>query len=260
MLEICQWVDYCSPGHRSVQAKSRFTMSHLLTMHQGLTGYNESVVYGQACRIQDDGRVWHELYTTFVDYDRGNYALLTQTVTPVIAVWMPIANANRPSSIQYATAGMICGVANDYNPGSLKIPALPSPTPVGGGGLSGGAIAGIVVGVVVGVGLIAGLAAWWFLAKRRKAKRTANTSTGGEFDEKDTKDLTSSGSAVGSHDVKNSQSSPVEAPTSRPIAELPQNDFRPELDAGKDNQVFEADAKMNAAPVELEGSTAHVRR
>lgn len=213
------------------------------------------MVYGQNCEITDDGRKWHELVSTINDFSRENYALLTQTVTPVIAVWMPIANADRPSTIQYAQAGMICGQANNYAPGSLRPAALPTPTPVGsGGGLSGGAIAGIVVGVIVGVGLIVGLAMWWFMRRRRKAKKSAGSgAVGGEFDEKDTKDL--SGSISGINDVKNTQSSPVEAPGGeRPVTELPQQDFRPELDAGKDNQVFESDAKLGGPAVELEGS------
>lgn len=226
-----------------------------------MTGYNESVVYATGCSLSDNGRKWHELLTETVDYSSANYALLVQTVTPIIAVWMPIANADRPSSISYAQAGMICVKTDTINRGSRKPAALPLPTPVGdGGGLSGGAIAGIVVGVVVGVALIAGLAAWWFLAKRRKAKKSGKVLAGGNMDEKGTIDL-SGNAAVGNGDVKHVNSSPVEAPGGeRPLAELEHQDFRPELGAGKDNQVFESDAKVGAPAAELEGSAPNAPR
>lgn len=212
-------------------------------------------MYATGCTLQDDGRTWHELLTDTVDYNRANYALLTQTVTPIIAVWMPIANADRPSTISYAQAGMICVKTDTFNPGSVQPAALPSPTPVGGSrGLSGGAIAGIVVGVVVGVALIAGLAVWWFLAKRRKAKKSGEVPAGGHMHEKDRIDM-SGDAAIENGGVKHVNSSPVEAPGGeRPPAELPQQDFRPELDAGKDNQLFESDAKVGAPAAELEGS------
>lgn len=211
-------------------------------------------MYSQDCTIQDNNRTWHELLTDTFDYSSYTYALVTQSVTPIIAVWMPIANADRPSSIGYAQAGMICVNVNKFNAGSVKPAALPAPTPLGGGGLSGGAIAGIVVGVVVGVALIAGLGAWWFLAKRRKARKGAVLPVNEDINEKDTIDM-SGNAAIANGDTKNAQTSPVEAPAGdRPLAELPQEDFRPELDAGKDNQVFESDAKLGAPAVELEGS------
>ncbi|KAF2162473.1 hypothetical protein M409DRAFT_27098 [Zasmidium cellare ATCC 36951] len=223
----------------------------------GLTGYNESLVYATGCTVRNNNGTWYELLSDTVDYNSETYSILTQTVTPIIAVWMPIANADRPSTISYATAGMICVNVNHFNPGSVVPAALPSPTPVGsGGGLSGGAIAGIVVGVVVGVALIVGLAVWWFLAKRRKGKKSTEL----PVNEKDTIDM-SGNAVVGDTDYKHTQSSPVEAPAEeRPLAELENQDFRPELDAGKDNQVFESDAKPSAPAVELEGSAPNAQR
>ncbi|KAK4494648.1 hypothetical protein PRZ48_014004 [Zasmidium cellare] len=209
-----------------------------------LTGYNGSVIETD-CTIRQNNRTWYELISYTVDYSSEAYALIAQSVTPIIAVWMPIANSDRPSTIVTAKAGMVCVNVNHFNPGSVVPAALPAPTPVGGGGgLSGGAIAGIVVGVVVGVALIAGLAAWWFLARRRKSKKSA--------------ELPANENTIGmswNTDTKHTQDSPVEVPAEeRPLAELENRGFRPELDGGKDNQVFESDAKVGAPAVELEGS------
>ena len=48
-------------------------------------------------------------------------------------------------------------------------------TPIGkphSSGLSGGQKAGISIGVILGVGLIGGLV-WWFIRRRRKARKEA---------------------------------------------------------------------------------------
>lgn len=165
-----------------------------------------------------------------------------------MAVWMPIANANRPSIITNAKAGMMCPRAKNITAGSRIPVALPAAKPVGGGaGLSGGAIAGIVVDVVVGLAFIGGLAARW-LQRRRKASKTKVTV------EKNVEIL----NAVPS-DCGHVQSTDTEG------FELPPDWRRPELDAGKDTASYElpiqnmekellSDGKNGGSAVELEGT------
>lgn len=170
-------------------------------------------------------------------YSSANYALAAQTVFPLLAIWMPIANAARKSYISQATAGMICGRVNHFNPGSTIPAALAAPTAVntGKGGLSGGAIAGIVVGVVLGVALIAGAIVWWFMNRRKKSTyppqpRYAAVETA-SMPRREDADIF-----------------PEEAPENA-VSEMPAKERQPEMDSGTDHEVYEL-----AVPVmELEG-------
>lgn len=117
---------------------------------------------------------------------------------------------------------MFCSRATMINPGSRTPAAFPTAEPVGGAsGLNGGAIAGIVVGVILGVAIVVGLAAWWFL-KRRKAAKVEGTM------EKDVDTLNTAPDDLGS----------AQSPATV-VSELPQDWMRPELDAGKDVARFE---------------------
>lgn len=138
---------------------------------------------------------------TFYNNDSENvYNAWADSVTPVIGVWMPIADAGAQTSITEAVAGLFCGHIQNIKEDSFHPPALPSPTAIAyntttssnsttnsttaspsssasllpastpsttNNGLSGGAIAGIVVGVVVGIALIAG-AVFFLLWRKRK--------------------------------------------------------------------------------------------
>ncbi|KAM0715167.1 hypothetical protein Q7P37_009632 [Cladosporium fusiforme] len=108
-----------------------------------------------------------------IRYDRMSW-----TVLPTITVFMPVANARRDVSMDYARSVVNCLHIDHYNQGSRVPAAPPQPTSVylGGGGLSKGAIAGIVVGSVVGVGLIVAAAGfcWW---RKRRARHTQEPTT-----------------------------------------------------------------------------------
>lgn len=105
------------------------------------------------------------------------YDLSSWTVVATLAVFMPVANARRTTSMNYAVSVLSCLGIKQFNEGS-RIPApAPEPTPVnlGSGGLGGGAIAGVVVGSVVGVGIVvAGLVFCWL--RKRKARRKSEAS------------------------------------------------------------------------------------
>ena len=110
-------------------------------------------------------------------YDRSSWVLLA-----TLAVFMPVADARRTISMDYAVSVVSClgvnhGNNHSYNEGSRVPAAAPEPTPVnlGDEGLGGGAIAGIVVGSVAGVGIIAAAAAFSWLRKR-KTRRMSEAS------------------------------------------------------------------------------------
>ena len=106
-------------------------------------------------------------------YDRSSWILVA-----TLAVFMPVANARRTTSMNYAVSVLSCLGIKQYNEGS-RIPApAPQPTPVdlSDGGLGGGAIAGIVVGSVVGVGIVVAGVAFFWLRRKRKTRRKSEAS------------------------------------------------------------------------------------
>jgi type IV secretory pathway VirB10-like protein len=139
---------------------------------------------------------------------------------------------------------MSCLRATQVQPGSQTPPAAPTPTPLGGGGLSGGAIAGIVVGVVVGVALIAGLA-FWFWRRRRAQRKPASTEAA----------AAEHPPAYGDGKEQPLQQPAVaEAPTDTGIKELsPDTEVRPEL-----AETYKPELKRGNtdAPVELPAEAA----
>ncbi|KAF7196660.1 hypothetical protein HII31_02030 [Pseudocercospora fuligena] len=239
--------------------KNYFEDDTTVTEATPLTGYNSSILYANCYTNVSHNKAYYAIETSFVDYNNANYNLLGNIAAPILAIWMPIANAERPSTIQYATAELICAGIKHFNPGSKVAASLPSPTPVGGGGgLSGGAIAGIVVGVVVGVALIAALAAWWLISKRRKARSSAAASEATPA-EKGGSDYSSTGAGPPGDVKMNEQTSPTEAPDTA-LSELPPSTFtRSELDTGKGVERFELPSEASK-PVELPGSEAAVQK
>lgn len=223
-----------------------------LTCTTALTSYNSSGLYGDCYTngtgLDDSGTFWL-IQTRSVAATEQNYDDAVHSVGAILTVWLPIANANRPSTILDATAEMTCFRPSNVTRGSRVPAALPAAKSVGGGGLSGGAIAGIVIGVLVGVALIGGLAAWWFLRRRKAAKVDGTV-------EKNVDTLNAAPDDIGS----------VQSPET---AELSPEWRRPELDAGKDTAKYEllgqtggkddakeilSNGKSDGPVVELEGT------
>ena len=108
-------------------------------------------------------------------YDRASWTLLA-----TLTVFMPVANARRQISMNYAVSVISCLGVTHFNQGSRVPAAAPQPTPVnlGNGGLSGGVIAGIVVGSVIVAGInVAGIAFCWM--RKRNARRKSEASPPG---------------------------------------------------------------------------------
>ncbi|EME87596.1 uncharacterized protein MYCFIDRAFT_212946 [Pseudocercospora fijiensis CIRAD86] len=146
---------------------------------------------------------WNNMLGIFNNASEAVYDAWFQAVTPVIAIWMPVAsysNQGAQVTIAETVAELACGHIDTVVDGSYEPPAAPSPTPVAynstsnsnnstsnatnattssnneDDGLSGGAIGGIVVGVVLGIALILGLAWLWRRQTKRKRKTTAELS------------------------------------------------------------------------------------
>jgi hypothetical protein len=108
---------------------------------------------------------------------RGEYDRMSWELLATMAVFMPVADARRSTSMNFAVSVLSCLGVKHFNEGSRVPAAAPEPTPVdlGEGGLSGGAIAGIVVGSVVGFSIIvAGVVFYWL--RKRKIRRKSEAS------------------------------------------------------------------------------------
>jgi len=111
------------------------------------------------------------------DDPRGEYDRMSWELLATMAVFMPVSDARRSTSMNFAVSVLSCLGVKDFNEGSRVPAAAAEPTPVslGGEGLSGGAIAGIVVGSVVGVGIVvAGVSIFWL--RKRKMRRKSEAS------------------------------------------------------------------------------------
>lgn len=145
------------------------------------TNYNTSGLFfgdtNGVCTIEGDNQTFSLIngYDTsesepgsHVEYDRISWVVL-----PTITVFMPVANARRTVSMDYARSVVNCLHIEHYNQGSRVPAAGPEPTSIdiGGRSLSKGAIAGIVVGCVIGVGLVVAAAVvWWWRRKKRQGR------------------------------------------------------------------------------------------
>ncbi|SMQ47055.1 unnamed protein product [Zymoseptoria tritici ST99CH_3D7] len=152
-----------------------FNGSAIAYLSTPLTGYNSSTIYSSSCSTNASyNDSYHRIFNQFVDYSDQAYATLARALIPVVTVWMPIANAERPSSIDYAHAELVCSHITQYTSGS-EVPApLTKPSDRSDASVSQGAIAGIVIAVVVGVGVIGALTAWCVVMKRRREPATAS--------------------------------------------------------------------------------------
>lgn len=189
------------------------------------------------------------LGTAMDPQSRETYTADVGVIAPLLAVFMPIANAARIGSIGTAKSVLTCAHVDHFNPGAYVPAALPEPKPIhyGSRKLSGGAIAGIVIGVVA-VFILTDIAVffWW---RRRRAARTKKAALLNVRPGDDDGDM---------EDVKQ----PLEVPHDNQISELsPDSMLRPELAERKsgprvematDAQIPVAERKVNEGrPAEL---------
>jgi hypothetical protein len=140
---------------------------------------------GDPCMAKGDSNktfngVFAYLYAEDNATSHAKYDKLQADVSPLLTVFMPVANSKRSVSVTQASSTMTCARVTDYKPGS-RIPAsLGEPTPVhistGGASLSNGEIAGVVVAVTLGSGLLAVALVVWWLRRRKASRAVAQTS------------------------------------------------------------------------------------
>lgn len=184
---------------------------------------------------------FEHLITISGEASHFNYLVFNYFVSPFILSWFPVANYEATNSITTANSVMACPHVQRINPGSDSVPAAPSPTPLGSGGLSGGAIAGIVVGVVAVVAIIAGVV-FWFWRKNRKSKKM-------KTDQGDSPPAYSA-------DAKEKSTPIAEAPADGAVTELsPDNELRPELSG--DGVKAQEKAVNEQQPAELLADVPH---
>lgn len=146
-----------------------------------LTGYNESIMdYGAACTLDGAGRKFYNISTLTADGEKQDkaYDRYSREGQIVLSVYFDVANVDRMSAGNPASAQLRCLRPKKFAKGSRVPPALPKGKPYTypSVDLSKGAIAGIAVGAVIFLALVVG-AAWWFLRRRR---RNANKELDGQ--------------------------------------------------------------------------------
>ncbi|KAK4629394.1 hypothetical protein CLAFUW4_08104 [Fulvia fulva] len=155
-----------------------------------LTSFGDQYQTGLTSNCTMNGTFQNTL-SFYSNRSQSIYTAWADSVTPVIGVWMPVADAGAQTTITETVANVFCGHIDDINGRSYQPPDLPQPTPVAynattnttntnstmtedtetsdSSGLSGGAIAGIVIGVLTALVIVAGLIYW--LMRRRRAQK-----------------------------------------------------------------------------------------
>jgi hypothetical protein len=118
---------------------------------------------------------------------------MTNAITPILTVYMPVANVERMGCCNAPNTVIECLRARDFNETSRVAPALAAGTPwPKPGALSAGAKGGVAAGVVVFVLAVAGCLLFLWVAKRKKRARAAAAAAAAQPDLKagdDDKDL-----------------------------------------------------------------------
>jgi hypothetical protein len=151
-----------------------------------LTGYNSSLLYDTNCTLSGGNKTLH--YSPFAypvlspGWEAGTdegYDNMTNAITPILTVYMPVANVERMGCCNTPKTVLECLRARDFNETSRVAPALAAGTPwPKPGALSAGAKGGVAAGVVVFVLGVAGLLLYYFrIVKRKKRARAAAAQT-----------------------------------------------------------------------------------
>lgn len=220
-------------------------MLQQLTCSTALTGYNSSNLYYDNCTLSAGNKTFHHAPFNFPnlsqEWDAGSdigYDNLTNTVTPILTVFMDVANVKRTSCCNKPLSALECIRPSDVSENSRVAPALAEGTPwPKPGALSAGAKGGIAAGVVVFVLAVAGLLLYLRIAKRKKLARAA---------------LAQSDATAGIDDKK----LPPEADAGFGVHELTPNDRKHEVDGFGVSElstggVRPAELANTSGPVEL---------
>jgi hypothetical protein len=171
------------------------SIPHLLTQPPALTGYNSSDLYYTNCTLSAGNKTLNQAGFSYpvsspewaTGSDAG-YDNITNAVTPILTVYMPVANTERTGCCNTPNSVLECIRPSNFAEGSRVAPALAAgtawPKP---GALSAGAKGGIAAGVVVGVLVAAGLGLYFWIVKRRKRAQAASIGSGSGAAQSDAK-------------------------------------------------------------------------
>lgn len=170
--------------------------------------------------------------------DRG-YDNITNTITPILTVYLPVANVERRGCCNKPKSILECIRPSNFREGSRVAPALAEGKPWPKPGLSAGAKGGIAAGVVVFVLAAAGVALYLWMAKRKKRAREASAAAQSDTRSSD-------------EDIK----LPPEADGGFSVHELTPKDLKQELDGTTVSELGGGKSKLSelantSAPVEL---------
>ena len=218
---------------------------HLTIFPKAMTGYNSSVLYTDNCTLSAGDKTLHPAYFSYPsnpEWDTGSdvgYDNITNEVTPILTVYMQVANVERRSCCNKPNTILECIRASDFSEGSRVAPALAEGTPWPKPGLTAGAKGGIAAGVVVFVLAVGGIVLYLWIAKRKKRARAASAAA--QFDARSSDD-----------DVK----LPPEADAGLGIHELTPVDRKQELEGANVSELGDGRSKPSelantSGPVEL---------
>jgi hypothetical protein len=183
-----------------------------------MTGYNSSPLYTDNCTLSAGDKTLYPAYFSYPvnpEWETGSdlgYDNITNEITPILTVYMQVANMERRSCCDTPKTILECIRASDFSEGSRVAPALAEGTPWPKPGLSAGAKGGIAAGVVVFVLAVGGLVLYLWIVKRKKRARAASAALQSDIKSSD-------------NDVK----FPPEADADMGIHELTPNDRKQEL-------------------------------
>ena len=118
-------------------------------------------------------------------WDAGSdlgYDNITNAITPILTVYLPVANVERRGCCNQPKTILECIRASNFSEGSRVATALAEGTPWPKPGLSAGAKGGIAAGVVVFVLAVGGILLCLWIVKRKKRARAATAAA--QFDTK----------------------------------------------------------------------------
>jgi hypothetical protein len=170
------------------------------------------------------------------DYSYDN---ITNEITPILTVYMPVANTERRGCCNKPKTILECIRPSNFSEGSRVATALPEGTPWPKPGLSAGAKGGIAAGVVVFVIAVAGILLGLWIVKRKKRARASTEAAQSDIKSSD-------------DDIK----LPPEADASFGVYELTPNDRKQEIDGTTVSELGGGESKPSelantSTPVEL---------
>ena len=212
-----------------------------------MTGYNSSTLYSDNCTLSAGNKTLYPAYFSYPsdpssEWDIGSdygYDNITNEITPILTVYMPVANTERRGCCNKPKTILECIRPSNFSEGSRVATALAEGTSWPKPGLSAGAKGGIAAGVVVFVLAVGGILLGLWIVKRKKRARASTEAAQSDIKSSD-------------EDIK----LPPEADAGFGVYELTPNDRKQEIDGTTVSELSGGGSKPSelantSTPVEL---------